>query len=116
MFTARDGLLPCLEFQVALAVEMRKPLFLHCRDAADRFISVLQEHDLTAPAVAHCFTGSQRELQMFLDMGLYIGITGWVRHTAAILFFCLLWMFNSFHDCIFLMPFSSRLLDGNLRG
>ncbi|EIE24191.1 hypothetical protein COCSUDRAFT_14972 [Coccomyxa subellipsoidea C-169] len=64
--------------QVKLAVELRKPLFLHCRDAADRFVSILREHHLTAPAVAHCFTGSQRELDIFLDLGLYIGITGWV--------------------------------------
>lgn len=60
-------------------MDLRKPLFLHCRDAADRFIGILQEHQLTAPAVAHCFTGSQEELQRFLDLGLYIGITGWVR-------------------------------------
>ncbi|BDA46123.1 3'-5' ssDNA/RNA exonuclease TatD [Coccomyxa sp. Obi] len=64
--------------QVKLAVELRKPLFLHCRDAADRLISILQEYTLTAPAVAHCFTGTKEELEKYIDMGLYIGITGWV--------------------------------------
>ncbi len=28
--------------QVALAKELRRPLFLHCRDAADRFIHILR--------------------------------------------------------------------------
>ena len=28
--------------------------------------------------IVHCFTGSKSELVSFLDLGLYIGITGWV--------------------------------------
>jgi TatD DNase family protein len=28
--------------------------------------------------VAHCFTGGAEELGAYLDLGLYIGITGWV--------------------------------------
>ena len=31
-----------------------------------------------APAVVHCFTGTEEELQKCVEMGLYIGITGWV--------------------------------------
>ncbi|WP_205416584.1 TatD family hydrolase, partial [Escherichia coli] len=29
-------------------------------------------------AVLHCFTGSRSEVQECLDLGLFIGITGWV--------------------------------------
>ena len=29
-------------------------------------------------AVAHCFTGEREELRSYLDLGLYIGITGWI--------------------------------------
>jgi len=29
-------------------------------------------------AVAHCFTGEKDELHAYLDLGLYIGITGWI--------------------------------------
>jgi TatD DNase family protein len=28
--------------------------------------------------VAHCFTGEKDELHAYLDLGLYIGITGWI--------------------------------------
>lgn len=64
--------------QVKLAVELRKPLFMHCRDAGDAFSRILAQHELSAPAVVHCFTGSAQELTRFVGMGLHIGITGWV--------------------------------------
>ena len=31
-----------------------------------------------AGGVAHCFTGDERELRDYLDLGLSIGITGWI--------------------------------------
>jgi TatD DNase family protein len=63
--------------QVELAVELQKPLFLHSRDAADDFVRVLKGHALPR-AVAHCFTGEKADLHAYLDLGLYIGITGWI--------------------------------------
>ncbi|KAG2443084.1 hypothetical protein HYH02_009498 [Chlamydomonas schloesseri] len=67
------------EQQVVLAKELRKPLFLHCRDAGERFAEILRRHTpLPAPAVVHCFTGSADELRAFLAMDMYIGITGWI--------------------------------------
>ena len=63
--------------QVELAVELKKPLFLHSRDAADDFARVLKDYALPN-AVAHCFTGGKAELHSYLDLGLYVGITGWI--------------------------------------
>lgn len=65
--------------QLGLASESGKPLFLHQRDAHDDFLAILKEHraqDLGG--VAHCFTGGPREVESYLEMGLYIGITGWI--------------------------------------
>jgi TatD DNase family protein len=64
--------------QVELACELRKPLFLHSRDAKDKFVEVLRQFKNLPRAVAHCFTGEQAELHAYLDLGLYIGITGWI--------------------------------------
>ena len=64
--------------QVDLAVKLRMPLFLHERDAHQRFCEILANHPQLPPAVIHCFTGSAAELRRYLDMGLYIGITGWI--------------------------------------
>jgi len=65
--------------QLELAEEFRLPVFLHQRDAHDDFIGLLQPMLAKIPrAVAHCFTGGELELREYLDMGLYIGITGWI--------------------------------------
>jgi TatD DNase family protein len=64
--------------QVALAEELQMPLFLHQRDAHRRFCEILATVKRRPPAVLHCFTGSEAELKTCLDLGLYIGITGWI--------------------------------------
>ena len=65
--------------QVELACELGKPLFLHSRDAHPRFADILRNHrDRLPPAVAHCFTGERDELHAYLDLGLSIGISGWI--------------------------------------
>lgn len=63
--------------QLELGIELGKPLFLHSRDAHPRFADVLRAHR-PAKAVAHCFTGERDELHAYLDLGLHIGITGWI--------------------------------------
>lgn len=65
--------------QLALAAELNMPVFLHCRDAYERFIEILERWLPKIPgAVIHCFTDDKRALDRYLEMGLYIGITGWV--------------------------------------
>jgi TatD DNase family protein len=66
------------EAQLALAEELQKPLFLHERDARQRFCEILAVSRKTVPAVLHCFTGTGDELKTYLKMGLHIGITGWI--------------------------------------
>ena len=63
--------------QLELGIELGKPLFLHSRDAHPRFAGILEHHEVKK-AVAHCFTGGKEELHAYLDLGLYIGITGWI--------------------------------------
>jgi TatD DNase family protein len=67
------------EAQIQLACELNLPLFLHERDAHQRFKNLLSEYrkDLEC-AVVHCFTGDMDELKAYLDMDLHIGITGWI--------------------------------------
>jgi TatD DNase family protein len=63
--------------QLELGLELGKPLFLHSRDAHPRFAEILRHHRVSK-AVAHCFTGEKDELHAYLELGLYIGITGWI--------------------------------------
>jgi TatD DNase family protein len=64
--------------QLVIAVETCKPVFLHQRDAHEDFSAVLREFagELKG-GVAHCFTGGEQELETYLALGLFIGITGW---------------------------------------
>ena len=59
-FSTPEAQETALRAQLAVAAALRKPLFLHCRDAADRMEGILTEAlpSLSAPAVMHCFTGS----------------------------------------------------------
>lgn len=67
------------EKQLMLAIETGKPLFLHERNAHDDLIAMLRECGKNRPkGVLHCFTGSRAELDQYLDLGLWIGLTGWI--------------------------------------
>ena len=65
--------------QLELAARAGKPVFLHQREAHEDFLAILREHWAgLAGGVAHCFTGGAAELDCYLELGLAIGITGWI--------------------------------------
>jgi TatD DNase family protein len=67
------------EAQIELAAELKLPVFLHERDAHERFLEILERHrDRLVAACLHCFTGTEPELRAYLDLDLHIGITGWI--------------------------------------
>jgi TatD DNase family protein len=88
----RDAQLRAFEWQLQLAAESGKPVFLHQRDAHQDFVAVLREHRARlVGGVAHCFTAGAPELEDYLGLELSIGITGWLcderrgAHLAALL-------------------------------
>ncbi|NND35873.1 MAG: hydrolase TatD [Gammaproteobacteria bacterium] len=78
-YSPRDVQLQAFETQLRIAADSGKPVFLHQRDAHDPFLALLNEHiaDING-GVAHCFTGGREELEAYLELGLYVGITGWI--------------------------------------
>lgn len=85
--------------QVALALEIKKPLYLHLRKAFEAFKTFIENEtvfSLTGKeengqqtlrnyilnkrgvCVVHCFTGSLEELRYYVDLGCYIGLTGYI--------------------------------------
>ncbi|MEF2967729.1 TatD family hydrolase [Paenibacillus sp. M1] len=76
-FSPRDVQRKWFAEQIRLATRLDMPLFLHERDAFADFASILKEHEVKQ-AVVHCFTGTYAELKTYLEMGLHIGITGWI--------------------------------------
>lgn len=87
-FSPREAQREAFEAQLALAIESGLPVFLHQRDAHDDFLEILAPlMDRLAGGVAHCFTGDAGTMREYLDLGLYIGITGWIcdeRRGAAL--------------------------------
>ena len=65
--------------QLEIAVATAKPVFLHQRDSHADFKAILDDfRGALRGGVAHCFTGDRAALDAYLDLGLCIGITGWV--------------------------------------
>jgi TatD DNase family protein len=78
-FSPRDQQRACFEAQLDLAAEVRKPVFLHEREAHEDFWSAMSSwRPKLAGGVVHCFTGARRALTRYLDLDLHIGITGWI--------------------------------------
>jgi TatD DNase family protein len=90
-FSPRAAQQQAFHGQLELAARVGKPVFLHQRDAHADFVAILREHARAWRGVAHCFTGSESELDGYLDLGLAIGITGWIcderrgAHLAALM-------------------------------
>lgn len=76
------------EAQLALALELDKPVFLHCRDAFDAFLPRLRAFtEAGGRALVHCFTGTAHEACALQQAGAELGVTGWVadrRRGAAL--------------------------------
>jgi len=78
-FSPRKDQEKAFEAQLLTATELEMPVFLHQRDAHERFLPILREYlDHIPRGVVHCFTGSRDELHAYLDLDMYIGITGWI--------------------------------------
>lgn len=65
--------------QLQLAVEIGKPIFMHERDAHDAFVNIVGDYlPHIAGGVAHCFTGTVEQVTKYVELGLSIGVTGWI--------------------------------------
>lgn len=78
-FSTKENQIRCFEKQICLAEELNLPLYLHERKAVNDFIKRFKNHkDICNKSVVHCFTGNRDTLEKYIDMGFYIGITGWI--------------------------------------
>ena len=78
-FSPKEKQLSVFKTHLEAAKETGLPLFLHQRDAHEDFLNCLNDMlDTPILGVAHCFTGNADQMKTYLDMGLYIGITGWI--------------------------------------
>lgn len=78
-FSPPDTQLRVFEEQLELATEVDLPVYLHERDAFEQQISLLKKYQSRLKGgVVHCFTGTKAQALAYLELGFYIGVTGWV--------------------------------------
>ncbi|WP_445778185.1 TatD family hydrolase [Shewanella sp.] len=74
----------CFEQQIALAVEVNKPLIVHTRDAREDTISMLKAGNADkVGGVLHCFTENWEMAKAAIDLGFYISVSGIVTFKNA---------------------------------
>ncbi len=78
-YSTREQQIKAFEAQIEIAIDTKKPLFLHQRDAHEDFISILKScsGDLNQ-VVVHCFTGTIEEVNDYHLLDFFIGVTGWI--------------------------------------
>ena len=63
--------------QLELAEELKLPVVIHSRDAAQDTLDIIkEEHGEQIGGVIHCFSYGKEMAQIYLDMGFYLGIGG----------------------------------------
>lgn len=67
--------------ELDLARRIDKPVVIHTREAEDDTVGLLKE--IPSRGIIHCFTGTIQEARKYLDLGLYISISGIVTFKAA---------------------------------
>lgn len=77
MYSPRNVQEKWLIRQLEIAGTLNLPVIFHERDSNGRLIEIIKTHFKNGRnGVVHCFSGTKNELQQYLDLGLYIGITG----------------------------------------
>ena len=70
--------------QLKIAAESNLPVIIHCREAFDETMEILEQFGSGAKKVVfHCFSGSAQQAKIVLDYGFYISFTGVVTFKNA---------------------------------
>ena len=98
-FSPRVDQISAFEQQLQLAEDLELPAFIHDRDSSGELLAIVKNFSRLR-AVIHCFTGSAALLQDYVDLGLYVGITGWICDERR---------GDELYKCVYLIP-DDRLL------
>jgi len=89
--------------QMELAQAAKLPLIIHCRDAWDDCLRVLEEvwKPTGLGGILHCFTGSLEHAQRGLNLGFLVSFTGNITYPKA----------QSIRDVAKVLPLSNLLIE-----
>ena len=83
--SAHDQQLAAFTAQLDLALQVQKPVVLHCRDAYTEMLALLESDYIPRlegrlPGVIHSFAAGPAYAQRFLKLGFYIGINNLITY------------------------------------
>ena len=73
--------LDAFETQLDWAKQLGLPLSIHCRNAFDKMVKILEKkQDGGLCGIMHCFTGTEEEAKVYLDLGFHLGLGGVITY------------------------------------
>ena len=73
--------LDAFEAQLEWAKQLNLPLSIHCRNAFDKMVKILErKQDGSLKGIMHCFTGTEDEAHAYLDLGFHLGLGGVITY------------------------------------
>lgn len=79
----RDAQLASFRDHISLAVELDKPLIVHCRDAFADIYEILAETGEGKRAILHSWSGGTRWTRRFLELGVMFSFSGMIAFDTA---------------------------------
>lgn len=86
----REKQIEVLKWQLDLAVQIKLPIIIHCRQAEKDMLSLLTDWTLSNKSqpeqrrgVIHCFSGDSNVARQYLDMGFYLSLAGYIGYPAS---------------------------------
>ncbi len=69
--------LDAFETQLDWAKQLGLSLSIHCRNAFDKMVKILEKkQDGGLRGIMHCFTGTEEEAKVYIDLGFHLGLGG----------------------------------------
>ena len=69
--------LDAFETQLDWAKQLGLPLSIHCRNAFEKMVKILErKQDGCLRGIMHCFTGTEEEAKVYLELGFHLGLGG----------------------------------------
>ena len=72
----RDDQVRSFREQIGMAIDLGKPIIIHCRDAFSDVHSIVEETGAGPRSILHCWTGGTRWTKRFLDLGVTFSFAG----------------------------------------
>lgn len=68
---------------IKLANAVQKPMIIHCREAYAELLEILKNNPIDKKGVIHCFVGSLKTAEKFIELGYKIGLNGIITYSAS---------------------------------